>query len=132
MDRTTIIQAWREVCGSDLIMAMPPTGRLLEKFASKVAAIERERCAKLCEAEKVEANLTGEPIPVEQRARELCDEYCPAGNYERSDIIDAISAALRSQEPAYGPDGSMSIHCQQDGCQMYKHPPECWSQGQAE
>jgi hypothetical protein len=61
MDRTTIIQAWREVCGSDLIMAMPPTGRLLEKFASKVAAIERERCAKLCEAEKVEANLTGEP-----------------------------------------------------------------------
>ena len=40
-------------------------------------------------------------------------------------------AALRSQEPAYGPDGSMSIHYQQDGCQMYKHPPECWSQGQA-
>ena len=50
MDRTTIIQAWREVCGSDLIMAMPPTGRLLEKFVSKVAAIERERCAELCDA----------------------------------------------------------------------------------
>ena len=47
MNRTTAVEVWREVCGSDLIMAMPPTGRLLEAFAARIEAAERERCAKL-------------------------------------------------------------------------------------
>lgn len=77
------------------------------------------------------------PGDVEERARELLDAECIKRAPRSSALVSvstalrAISAALRSQEPAYGPDGSMSIHCQQDGCQMYKHPPECWSQGQA-
>ena len=60
------------------------------------------------------------------------DRDSKAYTQERDDDLGSLAAALRSQEPAYGPDGSMSIHCQQDGCQMYKHPPECWSQGQAD
>lgn len=39
MDRNTAVTTWREVCGSDLIMAMlAPTGRLLEAFAAKIEA----------------------------------------------------------------------------------------------
>lgn len=81
--------------------------------------------------------LVAAPGDVEERARELLDAECIKRAPRSSALVSvstalrAISAALRSQEPAYGPDGSMSIHCQQDGCQMYKHPPECWSQGQA-
>ena len=49
MKRTTAVEAWREVCGSDLVMAMLPTGRLLEAFAARIEANEREACAKACE-----------------------------------------------------------------------------------
>ena len=48
MDRNTAVTTWREVCGSDMIMALPPTGRLLEEFARRIEAAEREACANLC------------------------------------------------------------------------------------
>ena len=47
MNRTTAVTVWREVCGSDAGMA--PTGRMLEDFASRIEAAEREQCAKLCD-----------------------------------------------------------------------------------
>lgn len=50
MDRTTAIATWRAVCGSDMIMALPPTGRLLEEFARRIEAVEREACASVCES----------------------------------------------------------------------------------
>ena len=28
--------------------------------------------------------------------------------------------------PAVKCCGDIAVHCQQDGCQFYKHPPECW------
>lgn len=31
---------------------------------------------------------------LEQRAREICDKFCPRGNYEHDDVLDAIRAAL--------------------------------------
>lgn len=37
MDRETAMRLWRDVCGSEEIAGLPPTGRLLEKFASRVA-----------------------------------------------------------------------------------------------
>lgn len=49
VNRTTAVETWREVCGSDMIMALPPTGRMLEAFAAKIEAAEREACAKLCD-----------------------------------------------------------------------------------
>ena len=37
--RDLAVTTWREVCGSDQAMAMlPPTGRMLEEFAAKIAA----------------------------------------------------------------------------------------------
>lgn len=49
MNRTTAVETWREVCGSDTVMAMmPPTGRMLEEFAERIAAAEREACAEVC------------------------------------------------------------------------------------
>lgn len=36
--RNLAVTTWREVCGSDAAMAMlPPTGRMLEEFATKIA-----------------------------------------------------------------------------------------------
>jgi hypothetical protein len=49
MDRTTAIATWRAVCGSDMIMALPPTGRMLEEFAARIEAAEREACAQIAE-----------------------------------------------------------------------------------
>jgi hypothetical protein len=49
MDRNTAVTTWREVCGSDMIMTLPPTGRLLEEFARRIEAAEREACAQECE-----------------------------------------------------------------------------------
>lgn len=51
MDRNTAVTTWRQVCGSGMIMTLPPTGRLLEEFARRIEAAEREACAKVCEAE---------------------------------------------------------------------------------
>jgi hypothetical protein len=49
MNRTIAVEMWREVCGSDLVMTLPPTGRLLEAFAAKIEAMTREACAQVCE-----------------------------------------------------------------------------------
>jgi hypothetical protein len=50
MDRDTAVRTWRDVCGSDTVMAMGVvTGRMLEDFAARIEAAERERCAKLCD-----------------------------------------------------------------------------------
>lgn len=49
MDRNTAVTTWREVCGSDMIMTLPPTGRLLEEFARRIEAVEREACALVCQ-----------------------------------------------------------------------------------
>lgn len=58
MDRNTAIQTWREVCGSDMVMTLPPTGRLLEAFAAKIEAAEREACARVCD--EIRAAAEGE------------------------------------------------------------------------
>lgn len=50
MDRNTAVATWREVCGSDQIMGLPPTGRMLEQFAERIEAITRNACAITCEA----------------------------------------------------------------------------------
>lgn len=48
MNRNTAVTTWRDVCGSDTVMAMGMvTGRMLEAFASRIEAAERERCAKI-------------------------------------------------------------------------------------
>ena len=40
--RTMAVEAWRAVCGSDQAMAMlPPTGRMLEEFARRIADATR-------------------------------------------------------------------------------------------
>lgn len=40
--RNLAVTTWREVCGSDTAMAiLPPTGRMLEQFAAKIAAAVR-------------------------------------------------------------------------------------------
>ena len=50
MDRDAAVKTWREVCGSDTVMAMGVvTGRMLEEFARRIEAAERER---LCAAIK--------------------------------------------------------------------------------
>ena len=39
MNRTKAVMTWRAICGSDTAMAMlPPTGRMLEAFASRIEA----------------------------------------------------------------------------------------------
>lgn len=46
MNRNTAATTWREVCGSDTVMAsFPPTGRMLEEFARRIEAAERKRLA---------------------------------------------------------------------------------------
>lgn len=50
MNRDTAVRTWREVCGNDTVMAMGVvTGRMLEEFAARIEAAERERCAVVCE-----------------------------------------------------------------------------------
>lgn len=48
MDRNTAVTTWRDVCGSDTVMASGiVTGRMLEEFATRIEAFavaaERER-----------------------------------------------------------------------------------------
>ena len=50
MDRDTAVSTWRNVCGSDTVMAMGVvTGRLLEEFARRIESLERERCAMIAD-----------------------------------------------------------------------------------
>lgn len=45
MDRATAVKIWREVCGSDLIASLMPSGRMLEDFAMRIVehvALESE------------------------------------------------------------------------------------------
>jgi len=44
MTRNEAVMTWRAVCGSDTVMTMPPTGRMLEDFATRIEAAERGRC----------------------------------------------------------------------------------------
>lgn len=39
MDRNTAVTTWRDVCVSDTVMAMPPTGHMLEEFARRIEAM---------------------------------------------------------------------------------------------
>lgn len=59
MNRDIAMTTWRAVCKSDAIMGLPPTGRLLEEFARRIEAAEREACAVACENERVAADETG-------------------------------------------------------------------------
>lgn len=44
MDRDTAVRTWRDVCGNDTVMAMGVvTWRMLEEFAARIEAAERER-----------------------------------------------------------------------------------------
>ena len=53
MDRTTAVEIWREVCGSDIVMALPPTGLMLEEFASRIEGRTKQACAIVCEIHAV-------------------------------------------------------------------------------
>ena len=69
MDRTIAITTWRAVCGSDMIMALPPTGRMLEEFAARIEAAEREAHAQEIERLRAEvkglrARIEGAPVAV--------------------------------------------------------------------
>ena len=57
MDRTTAVTTWREVCGNDAAMAMPPTGRMLEEFARRIADAERKACANQLTMTRSDAQL---------------------------------------------------------------------------
>ncbi len=47
MDRATAVATWRDVCGSDTVMASGiVTGRMLEDFATRIAEAERKRWLK--------------------------------------------------------------------------------------
>lgn len=62
MNRDTALRVWREVCGSDPVVAMGVvTERMLEDFAARIAAAERERCARLCEYLVVVLGLPDSP-----------------------------------------------------------------------
>lgn len=54
MNRDTALRVWREVCGSDPVVAM---GVVTER----IAAAERERCARLCEYLVVVLGLPDSP-----------------------------------------------------------------------
>jgi hypothetical protein len=46
MNRNEAVTTWRDVCGNDTVMASGiVTGRMLEDFAARIEAAERERCA---------------------------------------------------------------------------------------
>ena len=49
MDQDTAVTTWCAVCGNDTVWALPITRRLVEEFARRIEAAERERCAKLCD-----------------------------------------------------------------------------------
>ena len=52
MNRNTAMTTWRDVCGSDTVMAIGvATGQMLEEFARRIEAAEREACAALLDAE---------------------------------------------------------------------------------
>ncbi len=44
MNRNAAVSTWREVCGSDTVMAIGvATGSMLEQFARRIESAERER-----------------------------------------------------------------------------------------
>lgn len=54
MNRNTAVTTWREVCGSDTVMAMGMvTGRMLEDFATRIEAI--------CQPDGLKFDAFGEP-----------------------------------------------------------------------
>jgi hypothetical protein len=54
MNRNTAVMTWREVCGSDTVMAMGMvTGRMLEDFATRIEAI--------CQPEGLKFDAFGQP-----------------------------------------------------------------------
>ncbi len=78
MDRNTAVTTWRDVCGSDTVMAMGMvTGRMLEEFARRIEAAERERCAKIVD------------VPPEAQAWEI------HGGQETMDVLRDVAARIR-------------------------------------
>lgn len=73
MNRSTAVTVWREVCGSDTVMAMGVvTGRLLEAFASRIEAAERERAARECDTEARIRTEAGLQHPEDSESRSRC------------------------------------------------------------
>lgn len=105
MNRTTAVETWREVCGSETVMAMmPPTGRMLEEFARRIASAEREACAEVClaRAKAVRETIstanprTSEHIMLRRDARAEEADKCGAEIMERSNAgIEATSRLYR-------------------------------------
>ncbi len=57
MNRDTAVRTWREVCGSDTVMALGVvTGRMLEDFANRIAVEERKRLVEQFMAQAEEAH----------------------------------------------------------------------------
>ena len=60
MDRNTAVTTWRDVCGSDMVMASGiVTGRMLEDFAKRIAAIEAEKWRAIAHRVAADANRYG-------------------------------------------------------------------------
>lgn len=54
MNRNTAVMTWRDVCGSDMVMAATMvTGRMLEDFATRIEAI--------CQPDGLKFDAFGEP-----------------------------------------------------------------------
>lgn len=68
MNRNAAVTTWREVCGSDTVMAsFPPTDSMLEEFARRIEAAEHARIVKRLREEATyscpcadDANLTND------------------------------------------------------------------------
>ena len=74
MDRNTAVTTWRDVCGSDTVMAsFPPTGRMLEDFAARIEAAERERAALVCDDEARVRNEAAAKHPEFSEERGRCN-----------------------------------------------------------
>lgn len=77
MNRDTAVKTWREVCGSDTVMAMGVvTGRMLEDFATRIAIEERKR---LVEVSTQAAQAELERLRAENAALKLDLQYARDG-----------------------------------------------------
>lgn len=73
MDRNTAVTTWRDVCGSDTVMANGiVTGRMLEDFAQRIEAAERERAALVCDDEARIRTEAGNTHPEDSESRGRC------------------------------------------------------------
>ena len=102
MDRNTAVTTWREVCGNDTLMAMPPTGRMLEEFARRIEAAERERCAAWVDARRDAFCADHGSIDPETGTLEFGRGAHAEAKSEYVGELEDIAAGLRAPGPNWG------------------------------